>query len=475
MAMKTCNLVIAAILIVLVAAPPIWANQSTNEQVPKYLIESIVIRGNTKTKDYIIRKALLVTVGENLSIDDPRFKLSRFRVLSSGFFSDVRLTLEKGSKHGKVILVVEVVERGTIVLTDLFLGTSEATSAWGGLGIAENNFLGRGIGVEGAFVLGADPSVERGAIQQSYRLRAGARQIGGAPISASGSFIYLDGSDFFRKLGPDSSSQPDNFISIRYKRVGGTLGIGLDIARFTRLFWAYRGESIHSDAPVGAVRELPDGRTIPIDFDIKRGSSILSAMTIGLERDSRSDPILPQQGSLLSIHGTFSTGILGSSYDFIKIYSSYQHYFPLKWGHIFSLQLGGGVIFGWAPFFEKFFIGDFNDLMPGRALGLNFSTLPSRNFFGTSIDEKRYEELVFRTSVEYTVPWFRGGRFAYGGDFFLNIGLIALASRDDLRMRDRPLSQSVPVDLTLDAGLRLDTYIGIFRFSIGNGLGRIPF
>ncbi len=80
-----------------------------------------------------------------------------------------------------------------------------------------------------------------------------------------------------------------------------------------------------------------------------------------------------------------------------------------------------------------------------------------------------------RASVEYIVPWFRGGTFAYGGDFFLRVGLIFLTSRDELKMRDRALSEAIPIDLTVDAGLRLDTQIGIFRFSIGNLLGRIPF
>ena len=42
-------------------------------------------------------------------------------------------------------------------------------------------------------------------------------------------------------------------------------------------------------------------------------------------------------------------------------------------------------------------------------------------------------------------------------------------------MRDRALSEAIPIDMTVDAGLRLDTQIGIFRFSIGNLLGRIPF
>lgn len=442
---------------------------------PRYEIESISIRGNTKTRDYVIRRALLVQPGQKLYVDDPRFELSRFHVLSLGFFSEVRLRLEKGSERGKVVLVIEVVERGTIILTELFLGTSEATRAWGGLGVAENNFLGRGIRLEGAFVLGSDPEVERGKLQQSYRLYASKRRLGTTPFSLAASFLYIDGSDFFRRSGAESTSDPADFLSIRYRRIGGTIGTGFDLARYTRLYLDYRGEAIESDVPAGAVRITPSGAGEPIQFGISKGSSILSLIAISLERDSRSDPVLPQRGSLFGVATELSSGLLGSTYDYVKFVARYDHYFPVRWGHIVSLQLRGGVVFGQAPFFERFFIGDWNDLVPARALGLNVSTLPSRDIFGTSIDSKRYEEIALRTSVEYIIPWFRGGRFAYGGDFFFNLGLILLTSRAELRLRDRPLSASIPVDLTLDAGLRLDTRIGIFRFSIGNGLGRIPF
>jgi len=466
--MHTTSCRLLAVWVCLSCVPEAAARDLT----PSYIIESIRIRGNAKTKDSVIRRALQVTPGERLSVEDPRFELSRFRVLSLGYFSDVRLKLEKGSQRGRVILVVEVVERGTIILTEVFLGTSEATTAWGGLGVAENNFLGRGISVEGAFVLGSDPSVERGAVQQSYRLRAGTKLLGSAALSVGGSFLYLDGSEFFRQSGPESTSDPADFLSIRYRRVGGSLGVGFDVARFTRMYADYRGESIRADIPAPGAVEQGAG---PIQYGLRDGNSVLSAIALALERDTRSDPVLPQRGSLFNLAGLFSSSVLGSTFDFIKLTAGYEHFFAVPWGHIISAQVRGGMVFGQAPFFERFFIGDFNDLVPGRALGLNFSTLPSRDIFGTAIDSKRYEEFAVRLGAEYIIPWFRGGKFAYGGDFFLNLGLISLTSRRELRVRDRPLSESIPVDLTVDAGLRLDTYIGIFRFSIGNFLGRIPF
>jgi outer membrane protein insertion porin family len=448
---------------------------STQPSSPTYEIERIRIQGNVKTRDELIRRELAVRPGFRLSVDDPRFELSRYRLLSLGLFSSVRLRLERGRRRGSVVLVVDLVERGTIVLTDLFFGTSEATTAWGGLGVAERNLLGRGISLEGAFVLGADPDVERGELQQSYWLRLSAPRIGGKNLDLSASLLFVDGSEFFRRSGSSGDSDPSGFLSATYRRIGGSLGLGFVTGRHTRAQVDLRGEAIAADIPWATVRTLPDGRRKPIDFDTLSGNSALTVVSFTVERDTRTDPFLPDGGSLLTFVGDASTRLLGSSYSFVKLAASYRHFFQLPWRHVLSFELFGGVLFGEAPFFEKFFIGDYNDLVPSRALGLNFSTLPSRDLLGTSIEDKRYEEFAFRTSVEYSIPWFRGGQNFYAGDFFLNFGAILLASKEDLTRRDTGLGEAIPVDLTLDAGLRLDTRIGIFRLSIGNALGRIPF
>jgi outer membrane protein assembly factor BamA len=258
-------------------------------------------------------------------------------------------------------------------------------------------------------------------------------------------------------------------------RIGGHVGMGFDLARMVRMYIDYRAEHIKSDIPPGAVRRRPGGSTEPMDFGVKDGSSMISLFGVSVEWDTRSDPVLPHRGTFLSVNGDFASSVIGSGYDFFKLRVILKHYFPIRWGHVLSAQFIGGVVFGEAPFFEKFFIGDFNDLVPGRALRLNFSTLPSRDIFGTSIDAKRYEEFVMRASLEYISPWFRGGRFFYSGDFFINVGVLMLTSKDEWRVRDQDLSASIPLDLTLDAGLRLDTYVGVFRLSLGNALGRIPF
>lgn len=447
---------------------------------PIYRIEAIEVHGNHKTRSHLVRRALLVRPGERLAVDDPAFELSRYRVLALGYFASVHLRLRKGATRGAAVLVVEVVERGTLVITDLFLGTSEATRAWGGLGLAERNLLGRGIELEGAFVLGTDPLVERARLQQSYWLSATAPQSRWRRLELGAALLLVDGSEFFRRSGSDASSSPEHFISAGYRRLGGSLGVSLDVGPTVRVRADQRVEAVIADLPVGATRELavPTGtapRSVPVPFDLIDGRSLLSVTSVTLEHDTRSDPVLPDRGALLTASADVSSRLFASRYSFVKLSASYRRYWALPWRHVAALQLFGGVVFGEAPFFEKFFIGDLSDLVPGRALGLNFSTLPSRNVFGTPISGRRYEDIALRCSGQYSIPWFRGGRFAYAGDFFIDAGLIFLAAKEDLQLRDRALLQSVPIDLTVDAGLRLDTRIGVFLFSVGNALGRIPF
>ena len=61
----------------------------------------------------------------------------------------------------------------------------------------------------------------------------------------------------------------------------------------------------------------------------------------------------------------------------------------------------------------------------------------------------------------------------YGGDLFFGVGLWGLGEAADLRARDASLGDSIPIDLYADAGLRIDTDLGIFELTISNALGRL--
>jgi hypothetical protein len=118
---------------------------------------------------------------------------------------------------------------------------------------------------------------------------------------------------------------------------------------------------------------------------------------------------------------------------------------------------------------------DMNRMLTPRALGMVVSTQTSRDFLGTNTEDVTYGEVGGSVGVEYSYQWFRRRRHVYGGDLFIGAGLWSLARRSELDTRDTSLYRALPIDLWFDAGLRLDTEIGIFELTIANALGRVPF
>jgi outer membrane protein insertion porin family len=433
-----------------------------------------VVRGNHKTDTTLILRELGLSIGEVVGATDPRVEAARLRLFSLGYFLDVKFSLEKGARPPGAILVVAVEERGTIIANGIYLGTSEATTLWGGLDVAETNLLGRGIGLGAGFVTSSKPKVPGSVPGLALALRAAGPWRRDGFLTPYGSFLYSDGSEFFRALGDFDDATPSNFVAVRTKRVGGTLGIGIDLSRTVRVSAEGRYESITATLPDVRSRQAPDGTRAPISFGIHEGDSRLSSLGVGFDIDTRSDPVLPTRGSRASVTLQTALPFLGSRYAFAKGVAQASWYHPV-YKHVIGVHGFAGAMFGDAPYFERFFIGDLNLLLPPRALGLNFSTLASRDFLGTSVASHRYDSFAARLLVEYAVPLWRRRGFFYRGDAFAAFGAFSVANLDDLRVRDVPPGQALAADLTADLGLRLDTYVGIFTVSVANALGRIPF
>src|SRR5205807_773514 len=105
----------------------------------------------------------------------------------------------RGTRRGAVVLVVEVEERGTLVINEIFAATSAATLFWGGTDLAETNFLGRGINLGAGFVASTQPLVPDAHAGLGIRLHVGVPPLGGPNgLSLSVTGLYNDGSEFYR-------------------------------------------------------------------------------------------------------------------------------------------------------------------------------------------------------------------------------------------------------------------------------------
>ncbi len=441
---------------------------------PRYVIETVRITGNRKTATSLIVGELAVLgLGPGVSLDasDSRVEAARYRLLSLGYFLDVHLSVARGSKRGSVVLIVDVEERGTLVINELFPATSEATLFWGGADASEMNFLGRGINLGAGFVVSTKPIVPEAHAGLGLRLHIGVPPLGspdGVGLSVTG--LYNDGSEFYRTSGPDSDADPGRFIATRVRRVGGVLTAGKMFPHNLHVTAAFRMEQLSATLPPTALqsRTLPDGSQVPIDFMVQDGQSRVGTLAASLDYDTRSDPVLPRSGMRLALSGEVGTALLGSSYSYVKTVFNGSVYLKMPHGHALGFHLFAGSIEGNAPYFDRFFIGDLDLLLPRRALGINFSTQPASSFLGTSIAAQRYDNYAGRFLVEYAVPVWRHHGWVYGGDAFVAFGLLGMASDEDML-------SSPPLALTGDLGLRLDTYVGVFTVSIANVLSRSSF
>lgn len=446
----------------------------------RYSLERIEVRGNTRTRSRVILRYLPFRAGDVLDVDDSKITLARYRLLGTGFFRDVQFSLRKGSRPGQVVLVVEVVERNTVVVNGVWLGISadadthgepRPLTAYGGADVSENNLAGSGMTLGTAIGLAQN--------QYALRVRFLDPAFMGTPWMIGGALLNNHATDFFgtsNVLWYSPGQEPTDFAVVDYTRFGGTVGVGRDLNVSSQLWVHYRLETI-SARPPALASEIRGGVREPIEFDVLPGRSVLSTVRVNLQIDTRDHPFLPTRGWLVSTGGELSLAPLGSDYDYQRFDISASRWWKVPGTrHVARLELFAGAMTGNVPFFEQYYVGDFSDFRPARVLGLNFDRRPPPNFLGTAIELVRYGQYAAEIAGEYRIPVFRGSRSIYGIDFFARGGIFGVAAQRDL---DRPSPaykgwSRIPVDLTANLGFRMDTSAGGLVFSFSNVIGFVP-
>jgi outer membrane protein insertion porin family len=434
-------------------------------------LEAIQVDGLEKTNCSLVTRVLGLRPGERITPDDSRLELARLRLLALGIFTRVDFQLRKGRSRGKVILVVRLEERHSLIIRHLFFGASRITPFWLGLGMQEGNFLGEGMRLNVSAVGTARADIMEGRAQ--YALESSLFAPKWLPFPLHLGARYADGTEFYRTYGEASDGNPENFLSLHYRRGGlwsetffpmGPLFMHVGIS----------SELLHTLLPGERIRHLPDGTSRRIHFGLEDGFSFLGHLSGRLSWDSRNRDILPSEGTLVEVGGRIGSPVFFSSYSYSRGELQLEHYRRLG-RHIFSVHFFGGLMMGNPALFDKYYIGDLQDLVAPRALGLNLSVAPSPDFLGTGIVESRWGNAAFKLAFRYDYPLFSRSGFIYRGHLFFSAGVMGLATPSQLRFRETSLREALPVDLTLDFGLHLDTRMGIFRLSFANALSRMPF
>ena len=441
---------------------------------PLITIEDIQLVGNRSTASRVIERALPFRRGDVLRTSDARLARAHWKLLALGYFRDASISLRKGSARGKVIVTVIVNERGTIALNRLWFGSSEVAPWWLGADLGDRNFAGTGLVLGGAAAYSSPGAIEGARAQWAGELRLGVPALGGGRWGAHLALTGQHGSEPFRVSGPSGSSEPEDLRAFSYRRLGARGGATLAWSTLTSVTADVRVESIDAAVPVAPTRALPDGRVTAIDLGLRRGDSRVVSLGLAVSRDTRPDPALPHQGTRVELAAELGTSLLGGSYDFAVLLGRYDRFWPVTRRHAVGLRVAGGTVIGDAPRFDRIHIADVDRMLSPRVLGMTTALTAPLDLLGTDNADAVYGELGGSVVVEYAYRWWRRPQRIYGADVFVAAGVWGLATTDELRLRDRAVWSALPIDLVLDAGVRIDTEIGVFEFSLSNALGRVP-
>jgi outer membrane protein insertion porin family len=111
------------------------------EEGPRTYIERINIRGNTRTRDYVIRREFDIVEGDpyNRALVDRAER----RIKNLGYFKSVKITTEPGSAPDRIIIDCDVEEQSTGEFS-FAGGYSTADGVIGEVSLGERNLMGTG-------------------------------------------------------------------------------------------------------------------------------------------------------------------------------------------------------------------------------------------------------------------------------------------------------------------------------------------
>jgi outer membrane protein insertion porin family len=465
------------------ASPPAAPAAGAPQERRSVTIAAIDVRGVEQTP---VARVLDVLAGEGLREgeallwpEDPRVPRARARLLQTDAFERVTLRLRpRPGDPGAVTLTVDLEERSSLEITDLYLGTSRFTPFRGGLQALERNFLGRALHLGGGFVWGSLPQeVPRSRRQQAIRVHLAAPRLRSSRFGLAGTIYVHSASEPYRIAGPEHDPDPALFRTVDYGRIGGILGTTFNAGNRLVFGLDYRFERVGAQLPADPTYTPPGGDPVSVDLELLPGVHRLTSFNFGLNYDGREEAARFGKGARIALDVQLSSPLVGSQYEYIKLVFGGAYSFRLRWGHWITPSVLAGQIAGRAPRFERFFAGDLSEWTPGRELGLIYTTRSPVDVFGTGIDRRVFGSLFARFDLEYVWPLFQRNRVRgiKAGYLVWSTGIYTFAGDADERARRRLAGEwAAPVGFNANFGLRLETVVGAVELSVGNVLRRTP-
>ena len=364
-------------------------------------IDRIIISGNSRTRDNVIRRELRIVEGG--IFDSAALRRSNEALQRLSYFDEINITPEPSSDPTRMNIVINVKEKPTGTFS-IGAGYSSTDSIILTGSISENNFLGRG---------------------DTLSLSA---EVSGS--SARYNLGYTDPrlNDSELSWGVDLYNTEVEYDDYDKETLGAGIRIGYPIWEKWRLFANYSLSNTElSDVDDDA------SQVIILSEDI----NITSAIKATLVRDTRDKTFMATKGSRTELSAKYAGGLLMGDASFTKFEANTSWYFPMPLDLVFHAKGAAGYVFeneeDMLPVYDRFFLGgiktmrgfEFADLSP---------TLDGDKIGGNVMWYTNWE-LIFPISDAQGVK----------GMFFTDIGQVT--DEDDLADTEYGVQQSVGLGL----------------------------
>lgn len=394
------------------------------EEGERSFVQRINIVGNTRTKDKVIRREVLIAPGD--VYNTVRVETSRKRLDNLGYFSKVETYPDETGVTGRRDLVVEVEEKRTGSL-NFGAGFSTVDSIVGFVELTQGNFD-----------LMNWPNFTGAGQKFRARVQYGSRR---KDIVFSLTEPYF--LDRRLSVGGEVFYREADFLSSVYdqRNYGFALNVRKPLGRFMYVSTEYRLENVE-------IFDLPP--TASEDLDIEEGTRTKSAITSSWVFDTRDNPFLTRKGQRVSVTPQIAGGFLGGNTQVYGFNIEGSQYFHLPYDMILLFNAQVANVDSWGdedrvPIFERLFLGGPNDLR-----GFDFRDVSPKDEDGEPLGGRS----MGRATVELTYPVIPKVRAAV----FYDTGFV-----------NREAYDFSPDSLASDAGigLRLDLPIGPIRVDYG--------
>lgn len=290
-------------------------------------VERIEVRGNTRTRDYVIRREFDLSEGD--AFNQVLVRRAKRRLEGLGFFESVNISTQPGSQPDRVVLIVDVKDQPTGEF-GIGGGYSNNDGFAATLDVTERNFLGRGQFIRA--------SVGRGEDTRTYSLSFTEPYFLGYRLAA--------GFDVFKN--EDSGNAGYSEIS-----QGVNLRVAAPITDNLSLSLAYRFSQLDYETD-GVVISNPNANLIAA------GERTTSSLAYTLSYNSLDDQNLPREGFLARLSQEFAG--LGGDAEFLRTTAkgSYFQMLSEPADLIGQVSVGAGHVFatsGNLSVFDHFKLG----------------------------------------------------------------------------------------------------------------------